>query len=88
MRPKKNFTEADLFKIEKNVKMPIARFDHATTARIRDVLKQLQVNQSFVVPYKNRQTAQYLNRKEKLGMVLKSVVITPQKKFARVFRLR
>jgi hypothetical protein len=87
MRQKKNFKPDDLFKLETLKHLPDT-VDRVTTYKIRELLKVMKVKQAFVVPFKNRGTAQYLNRKEKFGYVLQTVAILPAKKFVRVIRIK
>lgn len=78
-----------VFEIEDNVPIPPrgAR-DPETAAKINSILSNLKVKQSFVVPKNKVHTTQQIAKRDFPNIAIRTSIINPEKKFARIWRIK
>lgn len=76
-------------KIEDNIPLPKRGIrDPAFLLKASDLLKQIKVKQSFVVPKNKVYAVKKINRTDFAHLALRTALIKPQNQFARVWRIK
>ena len=81
-------SNVEMLKLESNVPMPERGFrDPVFVEQVNSLLLQIKPKQSFVVPKAKLHTVKKLIRTHHEAMVFKSMVIKPEERFARIWRV-
>lgn len=84
----KNKKAIKTFEIEENIPIPPrGSRDPETAAKINKIFATLKKDQSFVLPRNKLHTAQQIAKTKFPEMKIRTAVINPDKKFARIWRV-
>lgn len=90
--PKSTITDyngMDILKLENNVPLPLRGIrDPLFIEKASKILNDIKVSQSFVVPKPKLYAIQKLAKDSYQSIVIKSAVIKPENKFARIWRVK
>jgi len=81
--------QPEVLKLETNVPMPERGVrDPEFVIRVNEILTQIKPRQSFVVPRVKLHTVKKLIKTQHASMIMKSAVIKPDERFARIWRVK
>lgn len=84
-----DYNGMDILKLENNIPLPARGVrDPLFLEKASKVLNDIKVSQSFVVPKPKLYAVQKLVKTSYQSMVIKSAVIKPDNKFARIWRVK
>lgn len=79
----------EVLKLETNVPMPERGIrDPEFVVKVSEILTQIKPRQSFVVPKVKLHTVKKIIKTQHAAMVMKSAVIKPDERFARIWRVK